>query len=106
SARARLSIRVSEAAASAAGEGGGALAADTGAGATKAGAGLGGGMIFGFGALKRPPMRASPEKVGAPPKSHEPGAFLWKRPGPWKFREERERKTFRRTSPVGVSLIA
>jgi hypothetical protein len=68
SARARLSKRVSEAAASAAGEGGGALAADTGAGATKAGTGLGGGMIFGFGALKRPPMRASPEKGWRPAK--------------------------------------
>ena len=64
-------------------------------------------MVFGFGAWNRPPMRALlRERVGAPPKSHEPGAFLWKRPGPWKFREERERKTFRRTSPVGVSLIA
>ena len=63
-ARARFSTRASEAVASAAGEGGGALMTDTGVKglgcAAKAGAGLGGGMIFGFGALKRPPMRASP----------------------------------------------
>ena len=63
-ARSRFSMRASDDAASAAGEGGGAFMVDTDATelgcAAKAGARLGGGMIFGFGALKRPPMRASP----------------------------------------------
>ena len=67
-ARSRASRRVSAAAASAAGDGITGLATDAWADAPEAGAGLGGGMIFGFGALKRPPMRASPGKGWRPAK--------------------------------------